>query len=1165
MSAERFLELAEEGGFLEAKTVQKLRKHLADSSRDIPPDELAELLVSRKLLTAEESRILLQAEFAPDGEQPAPEDDFDRPAQRESDTWKSLDVIDDPSDENITLLAADPVPPSSGLMDDGPLSNDGGGKPATSEPIPNLPPIDADHAIPAAPRLDTYLNDHTDVGPPSGAIATVRQFFRRKKTKGQPWDSSLMLIGGGGLLLLILAGGALYFVLTVGSGDEVFQLAQDDYKSQLYTQAIVKYDRFINRFPRHNKVSLARVRGGLAHMRGDVESGNWDSALRTVQTRLEQIRTESDFPVARPELAGILPDIYAGFVERAEEAKTADGKEMLLARASETYQLISNPDYLPSSQRQQIESRVNRIQQRAGKVQRDIGRQREIAAAVANMDQAVADGDSALAYRLRNELIEQYPGAQKNQRFQAAVMNITNAEQRSVRVSDEDIVAQTAERPKPTVRKVAMSARRFGDAEQLDGHILYTLARGGLYAIEGRTGKLLWRRWIGFQSDTSPIALDPNRGGDAFVIDHRHGDLIRLHATTGQLQWRADIGETQTAPVVWGDNLLQGNQSGKLFLIDAADGAIRRTATFPQALTAAPGIDRHDHLLFQPGNHSTLYVLDADTFQCIDAVFIGHSDGTITVAPTVTKEHVLVIENGATDYCRLHVLARGRQGTLQKAGQPLRLRGIVVDPPITYGRNVLIATDHGAVYVLEMDAANVREPVRIFAQVHPRNQRTSDHFGLLSNDRILISGTGLSEYEIDSARGELSRLWTEHLEDIHLAAPELVGDTLVTRRRTPTAGEVIVEASRIPPADTQNDVPTPIWTTRIAAAPVGSPLIMPAQRQFLVTACYGATWAVDMSSFRDGVMERPWNDSSFPVAAVIPMGSSPMEETGVVFAAADDRARWKYAAPGGLDAKTVRLNAVQQRISTTPVRFADGLLLCSTTGPIHYAAADTGELLAEPYQPLLRRGSSVRWLRPAVKGQVAWVASEDGLLQRIELDADGLVAKMSADLQIELTSAPAVTGNTLYVVARTGKGDAVIAISTESLEVIQKWPMTSRITTGPMAVADRAVFITADDRWMMFADGAEGQPQPQWESELPQDMLAGAPILQDGTWICATQRGELFRVDPATGSVLPWSGDATSIALGEPLGSGVVITNRLLLVAGHDGTLYATPLPEAPE
>ena len=130
---------------------------------------------------------------------------------------------------------------------------------------------------------------------------------------------------------------------------------------------------------------------------------------------------------------------------------------------------------------------------------------------------------------------------------------------------------------------------------------------------------------------------------------------------------------------------------------------------------------------------------------------------------------------------------------------------------------------------------------------------------------------------------------------------------------------------------------------------------------------------------------------------------------------------------------------VQNRLSTAPVRFAEGLLVCTTTGPIHYAAADSGKLLADSFQLPLSRGARIRWLRPAVDGSVAWVASEDGLLQRLELTAEGLRATKSADLKIELTGNSAVAGSACILVARTRKGDAVVAVSRDTLEVLKNF------------------------------------------------------------------------------------------------------------------------------
>ena len=84
MSAETFLQLAEQGGFLDAKTVNNLRKKLADSSTMITAHELAALLVRRNVLTSNESKSLLQATDAAAGGEARQEDNFDlRPARSE--------------------------------------------------------------------------------------------------------------------------------------------------------------------------------------------------------------------------------------------------------------------------------------------------------------------------------------------------------------------------------------------------------------------------------------------------------------------------------------------------------------------------------------------------------------------------------------------------------------------------------------------------------------------------------------------------------------------------------------------------------------------------------------------------------------------------------------------------------------------------------------------------------------------------------------------------------------------------------------------------------------------------------------------------------------------------------------------------------------------------
>ena len=57
------------------------------------------------------------------------------------------------------------------------------------------------------------------------------------------------------------------------------------------------------------------------------------------------------------------------------------------------------------------------------------------------------------------------------------------------------------------------------------------------------------------------------------------------------------------------------------------------------------------------------------------------------------------------------------------------------------------------------------------------------------------------------------------------------------------------------------------------------------------------------------------------------------------------------------------------------------------------------------------------------------------------------------------------------------------------------------------------MIATADDRWMAFGDDADGAPSlsDNGLGTLPLGTLAGAPLVHDGTWICTTQAGDVFR------------------------------------------------------
>jgi hypothetical protein len=281
----------------------------------------------------------------------------------------------------------------------------------------------------------------------------------------------------------------------------------------------------------------------------------------------------------------------------------------------------------------------------------------------------------------------------------------------------------------------------------------------------------------------------------------------------------------------------------------------------------------------------------------------------------------------------------------------------------------------------------------------------------------------------------------------------------------------------------------------------------------------------------------------------------------VVAASADGRATWVALAPGRSRFQTVVLDAAQKRLTAPPVEFANGLLLCTAGGPVYYASAGTGALLSAPFQLPLQPNADTKWLKPAITDSgAAIVASGNGLIHRLALfagEAPQLSSAASADLKLAMACPPASVGDFVYVVARSRGRDEVMKLSSGDFSASKSWALEARVSDGPTQVGDRVVYVTENGNWMAFS--AAGK---EWEVPVPFAPLSGSPLTHSDGWICTSQRGQIFRVDPATGTAIPWNA-ADAFDLGEPLGTGATLLNRVLLLIGRDSTLYAVPPPSS--
>jgi len=66
-----------------------------------------------------------------------------------------------------------------------------------------------------------------------------------------------------------------------------------------------------------------------------------------------------------------------------------------------------------------------------------------------------------------------------------------------------------------------------------------TLARLVMALEVPSAGRVLWRRFVGYETTNQPLSLLGDGGPDAVLIDGRRHELVRVKGTNGDLLWRA--------------------------------------------------------------------------------------------------------------------------------------------------------------------------------------------------------------------------------------------------------------------------------------------------------------------------------------------------------------------------------------------------------------------------------------------------------------------------------------------------------------------------------------------------------------------------------------------------------------------------------------------------
>ncbi|MGE0756908.1 MAG: PQQ-binding-like beta-propeller repeat protein, partial [Pirellulaceae bacterium] len=978
------------------------------------------------------------------------------------------------------------------------------------------------------------------------------------RKKRQQWDTKLMLGGGMALLLILVVGGVLTWNFMAVPAVEMFESAEKTYREQAYSDAKGRFEAFLESYPSDDNASKARVRIRLIQLRLDINDP--ERALTTAKTVLPEITAEADAEMGREEFPGILPEIPKGFIQRAKQAEDTVTREQLLEKAKQGLALVNDPEYITTSRRNPILGELTRINEDIGLIERTIVEEKELAKAITEIGEAEQAGDTARAFNRYLDLIRDYPRVRDEAGLKDAIAKVSQRERTLVALEEQPLAASPAAPPPPGQLRVLLAARTGGGATKPENPVVAVLANGSVYAVDGVSGQPLWTRYVGYETHCQPQRLSSQAGADILLVDQHSHELVRMKARTGEVVWRLTVGEALSDPTIAGARLYVATEQGRVLEIDAESGASQRQVKFPQKLTVPPAAAPDQPYVYQVGDQSHVYVLNANTLACEDVIYTGHRAGTIEVPPLLLMGHLFVAENFRADGCRIHVFkVRGAEENpkLVPTQAPLMATGRVVVPLTIYNRRLLALTDRGEIRVFDVDKSKNENSVTDTGKLPPSPKDTLRGYALADGTTLWIADNKLTKYTVQVARKEIVRdTNVTYVGDAFVGPLQLFGNQLVHTRRM--AGSTGITIASVPVDNPRKQ----LWETHVGV-PAGRVAVNAATGEVLVISSGAALYEINPEAVKKGYTDVPLMNAAAGGPASF---TTPVELGGDMVALANpadnQRVLVYNPAAGAARLRIVTLAIGDAKVPCQPVAFQGGLLTPTDDGRVHVLKPLDGSSQILPFQPELSADDKIAWRTPAVlgtDGREFVIADNRKRVYRIgiaEQPSPHLAELASHSLEFNLEGGLAAAGDTVYGFVRAEAGDMIVGLSTSELKVVKEWDLGGgRVTWGPEAVGDAVLVVVNERQLHCFGPGqTQRWPQP---ASLP-GQPAGRPLADDTHYVFAAVNGKVSRLAQSTGE------ESASSAVDEPLGAGPVAFRTRLLLCANSGSLYVIPAPTEP-
>lgn len=1148
--ASRFIELLDARQLVSAEVLAELRRQVAETSANLPPELLARLLVDNGHLTKFQASKLIGeigSSVLSSASSTTPESELGLAPSRE--VAEAILEIDESSENSSAEVAKDEVP----VVAAGPLSSSPDSRKRSRRDATD--PSQAGQASStAAPSLDesgpvsarrSHDTDRFQVVP-----AEVPKIVRSKQSGDNPWDSFRILGIGVLLSLVCIVGFFLARWAIRGNADQAIKFADNAYQQRSYEDAANAYRNFAESWPTHAKSSYAKVRSVLASIRKDGETApNPSVGLKTAEQLLPSVRDESSLTEQQGDLAGALVALAEKFISRMDSTKGTDERKSMMSEMDRLMTLMGDPQFFGSMQRTQLSPTLQRIDESRARIRREIQRDDELKLALAEMDQQLDAKEVTQAYATRSRLINRYPLLEANPDLEQKVLRASAIQKELVK--DDALILELTMDPgsEAAVKTRVLSHRSGSTANDLVGTMVALLVKGTVFGVDASNGQVRWRRWVGKGIDFTPKRLSDSSDADVLVIQPEFGRLWRLSGPDGRVLWQVEVGESINEPVVLEEDIICTSPTGIMACLDSETGQTKWLKRLPQSIGTGPGASAGGRLLYQPADHSNVYIMDRRDGTCQDVFYVGHREGAIQVPPVFVLGHLLLVENTTVDTARIRVLATS-ENNLKQAQPHISVDGNVVHSPSVDGRQILVQSNLGNSIVLDVEPSSVNQPVTVTARVPKNLDKPQSIWTAFSRNQVWLAESRLARFDLVVTQGKLNRRWIQHEGDEFVAPMELYDQTLLHARRPKGNSGVKISAAI---AESGNS----IWDLDVGV-PI-SLLHQTPNKQVDAVTSSGSYFLINNEPIRQSADSNPGEGK--PLKRL----STPAwldENRAVMLNMANPREFALYSGEGSnrLRIMTVPLGSASP--TCEPVAVGQQVVVGLDNGTLVLFEPESGITIGAPYQAVpTRPGVQVQWNQPVYlpESKVLVAASNAGQMVRLSVgESLRVLAEVSLDQPV--VGSLAAFGQQIAAVQSTSSGEILALWDSQTLQLADSQPLDGRLLSGPFGTSPNAsAGASISHGFVQTQRGLRAYDtdgKMVWQTALSDSPLVGAPtITEDDRCIAVSRRGQVWVLNLENGQILG------SLDLGQPVTTPALVVGSRVLIGSDDGTVLIVDIP----